>query len=542
MRHITPTIEGERIGNFNIDLHRMVQIHTGSKSEGVPHIELSVTVTKVDCGEKVRIPLADLATTDWESYNSHASLNPEFPVAKSKRYIAHAIKGALGELPMVEVYQLSHPGLYKIAGEPVFCTGREVIRPFSGAAPESEIELEAMSQHLDYDPNISGEEAAAEVLNLISLFPHPGRIILSQVLVALLRQAYEDAGSRPAFCVFLHGRTGTQKTTIAGFLTQIYNRASGIAEPTRLNTSRASAVEMLIDLTDQVKVFDDLFPTVFDPVRRKQEETLTEITRYIGDGTIPARMKGGKVREGRPNCGVLFTGEYLIGEGSDAARLFPVEMTKPDTSALRYFQERPLIISTFYRHFIIWFIEKYDNVVSYLKEWREEYRKTDLGVHDRLRETHFFLNTAYSLMLNYCGEKGVLSENEIAMFHSDFLSLLSKRIHEQNNRVSPTSTVSPVQENVLERIRELFRGREFSLPDDKHQFDDRHHDGVIHKGCLCLRPHALSHFFPSSDVNDIARELEKEGALTKGKNSLKKKISVAGGKYFYCIPLAFFQN
>ena len=90
------------------------------------------------------------------------------------------------------------------------------------------------------------------------------------MLVALLRQAYEDAGSRPSFCIFLHGRTGTQKTTLASFLTQIYNRADGIAEPTRLNTSHASAVEMLIDLTDQVKVFDDLFPAASDSIRKKQ--------------------------------------------------------------------------------------------------------------------------------------------------------------------------------------------------------------------------------------------------------------------------------
>lgn len=537
MRRITPTIKGERIGNFGLNLHRVVQVHAGPGSEGIPLLELSVSVAKGERGEKVRIPLADLATTDWELYNRHASLNPEFPVAKSRRYIAHAIKEALGELPMVEVYQLSHPGLYKIAGKPVFCTGGEVIRPPASIVQELEIECEPMAQRLDIDPKLSEVEATAEVLNLISLFPNPGRIILSQVLVALLRQAYEDAGSRPAFCVFLHGRTGTQKTTIAGFLTQIYNRASGIAEPTRLNTSRASAVEMLMDVADQVKVFDDLFPAVSDLVRRKQEETLSEITRYIGDGSIPARIKGGKVREGQPKCGVLFTGEYLIGEGSDAARLLPVEMTKPDTTALSYFQKRPLIISTFYRYFIMWVIENYEETVSYLKEWLEEYRKTDLGVHDRLREAHFFLNSAYSLFLAYCGKKGVLSENEIALFHRDFLNLLSRLVREQNERVCPTASVQPPQGNALDRIGELYRSKQLSITDNKRQFSDVDHHGVIHKGCLCLRPHALSHFFPNSDINDIVHELDAKGALVKSKDGLTKKISAIHGKHCFWIPL-----
>lgn len=396
-----------------------------------------------------------------------------------------------------------------------------------------------MSQRLDFDPDLSEGEAAAEMLNLISLFPDPGRIILSQVLVALMRQAYEDAGKAPAFCIFLYGRTGTQKTTIASFLTQVYNRREGIVELTRLNASHASAVELLMDAVDEVQVFDDLFPADSKQVRKSQEEVFFEITRLIGDGTIPARMKGGKVREGRPKCGVLFTGEYLIGKGSDAARLLPVEMTKPDTRALKYFQEQPLIVPTFYRNFISWFIENYDGTVVYLKEWLEEYRKTDLGVHDRLRESHFFLNTAYSLLLEYCGEKGVLTEEEVLGFHSSFAELLTRLVHEQNERVSPTATISATLGNVLEHIKDLYRNHQLSIASNKRQFDDAQHDGIVHSGCLCLRPHTLSHFFPSSDINDIARELETEGALTKGKDGLTKKISAIHGKYCYCIPLEY---
>lgn len=443
---------------------------------------------------------------------------------------------------MSNVYQLSHPGLYKINGEAVFCTGGEVIRPPASTAPVSEIELGAIPQRLDFAPNVSEAEAAAETLNLISLFPNPGRIILSQILVSLMRQIYEDAGIRPSFCVFLRGHSGTQKTTLASFLTQVYNRSEGIVEPTRLNASSASAVEMLMGLVnqvvDQVKVFDDLFPSDSDQIRKKQEETFSEITRYIGDGSIPARMKGGKVREGRPKCGVLFTGEYFIGKGSDAARILPVKMMKPNTAILKSFQERPLIISTFYRNFISWFIENYDEIVSYLKEWRDEYRKTDLGVHDRLSETHFFLNTAYSLLLEYCGEKGILVEKEILRFQSSFAELLTQLVREQNERVYPTAVTQSTQGNVLERIRELYRSKQLSIVDNKRQFNEQKYDGIIHKDCLCLRPQALSRFFPGSDINDIVHELDVQDALVKSKDGLSEKISAASGKYFYCIPLS----
>lgn len=537
MLRLIPEVEGKRISNFVILVHRRVNVHMDSQPDGVSHIEMSLSFEKGGPSIKKQVPLSQLGTMDWRELDYRATFIPQIPVAKANRYIGTDIRSKLDDLPTTEVYRLSHSGMYIINGEPVFCTGDAVIRPSSSATQGPEVECGHMSQRLDIDPTLSEGEAAAEMLNLVSLFPNPGRIILAQVLVALMRQAYEDAGKAPSFCVFLYGHTGTQKTTIASFLTQVYSRSEGIAELARLNASCASAVELLMDAVDEVQVFDDLFPADSKQVRKSQEEVLFEITRYIGDGTIPARMKGGKVREGRPKCGVLFTGEYRIGKGSDAARLLSVKMTKPDTCALKYFQEQPLIVSTFYRNFISWFVENYDKTVAYLKEWLDEYRKTDLGVHDRLRETHFFLNTAYSLLLEYCEEKGILTKEEVLGFHSGFADLLNKLVQEQNERVSPCATVSATLGNALERIRELYRSNQLSIADNKQQFDDHQHDGVRHQNCLCLRPEALSRFFPSRDINDVAHELERENALIKGRDGLSKKISAIHGKHCYWIPL-----
>lgn len=537
MCRVVPTINGEKIGNFGINIHRLVNIHNDSQPEGLPHVEISISFEKGPSSGKTRVALSKLAATNWSTLDYRISFNPRIATSTANRYIADAIRSALEAFSATNVYRLSHPRLHIINGEPVFCTGKEVIRCSSSAAQGQEVECEPMSQRMDIDPNLSEAEAAAEMLNLIGLCPDPGRIILSQELVAFMRQAYEDAGKPPSFCVFLYGRSGTQKTTMASFLTQAYNRRTGIIEPTRLNASLASAVEMMMDLADQVKVFDDLFPADSTQVRKQQEETLSEITRYIGDGTIPARIKGSKVQEGRPKCGVLFTGEYLIGKGSDAARLLPVEMTKPDTTKLTYFQAQPLIVSTFYHNFISWFIENYDETVSYLKKWLDEYRKTDLGVHDRLRETHFFLNTAYMLLLEYCEAKGVLSKEEVLRFHKCFAEVLTQLVRDQNRRVYPTESAPPVQGNYLDHIRELYRKRRLSIANNKRLFNEGQHDGVVHQDCLCLRPQTLARLFPSSDINDIARQLDAKGALIKGRDSLMKKISALKGKYCYWIPL-----
>lgn len=122
-------------------------------------------------------------------------------------------------------------------------------------------------------------------------------------------------------------------------------------------------------------------------------------------------------------------------------------------------------------------------------------------------------------------------------FHSSFVELLNQLVQEQNERVSPTATISATLGNVLEHIKELYRNHQLSIASNKRQFDDAQHDGIVHGGCLCLRPHTLSHFFPNSDINDVAHELEREEALIKGRDSLAKKISAIHGKFCYCIPL-----
>jgi len=113
--------------------------------------------------------------------------------------------------------------------------------------------------------------------------------------------------------------------------------------------------------------------------------------------------------------GVLFTGEYLIGNGSNAARLLPVEMTEPtNLERLRLLTKgKPLLLSTFYFYFIKWYIGNYHVILDFLKTWHATYSGLDMGVHLRLQETHFYLNTAYALFLQYLFDKSFISEEDV---------------------------------------------------------------------------------------------------------------------------------
>ena len=336
-------------------------------------------------------------------------------------------------------------------------------------------------------------------------------------------------------CIYLYGRSGIQKTTYSSFLVQTYDRNSGIKSPSRLNASIPAAVNMLLENPNDVVVMDDLFPADSKRKRGQQEEMMIEITRYIADGTVSARMRGKELAQEWPKCGVIFTGEYLIGRGSDAARLLPVEMEKPDTKELRYFQEHPLIVSTFYRNYITWFIYNYDEICDILEQLREKYETIALCVHDRLREMYFFLGSSYFLFLQYLVEKKILLDTDARRLYLAFDELLVMLVEQQNERVMGKQFTKCEQEDYLQRIRTLCKTKQMSIANDVATFDKELHDGVLHRKKLYLRGERVPVYFPGSTMEDIADYLEAQGALETGKMGRTKQISRLKGMRFYVV-------
>lgn len=366
-----------------------------------------------------RVPVVELDRINWRELDIKCRYNPDITKSAVERYLYDSVRQNLQMASRRTVYRFSHAGMYLIEGKPVFCTGTEVIHDHSFGS-NILFEPDLKCQKLDVDEKLSEEEAATEFFRLLPLSPDPARIISTYRLGFFMRPAYERIGKVPKGCIYLCGRSGTQKTTFSSVLVQAYDRENGIKNPSRLNASVPAAVNMLLENPNEVVIMDDLCPTDSKDSQRQMEKTLIEITRYIADGTTPARMRGKNLSQGYPQCGVIFTGEYLIGRGSDAARLLPVEMTKPDTKELRYFQEHPLIVSTFYRNYITWFIYHYDEICDILKQLLETYENNAPCVHDRLREMYFFLGSSYFLFLQYLFEIKLLPEPDARRLYQAF--------------------------------------------------------------------------------------------------------------------------
>ena len=527
------------ISNFRPEVQALVNVYASGDAAPETKVELRLHFGDDKDSELFTVPLSQLEKFDWLAQDIRCRLNPKVAKSKAYRYIANEVRKVLHNMTPLKQYRLDRLGCHIIEGVPVFNTGGGLICPPSFEEKKLDVKLAPMSFSIDIDETLSEEEAVVGMLELVSLSPNAGMIILAHSLLYIMRSVYAEVWKSPCCCVFLYGKTGTKKTTLSAFLTQMYNRGRGIASPPRLNASISSAVAIIYEKNDCVVVLDDLYPAGSKETRQTQEKTLLEITRIIADGIEPARMRGHKVAKAPTTCGTLFTGEYLIGTGSDAARLLPVEMTAPDGKRLKEFQDQPLLVSTFYNGFITWFISNYYGIRDWLKEYCNLYNEANSGVniHDRLKETYFFLSTAYAMLLQYCFEKGLLQEENTSILHLSFSTLLSDLIRAQEKRVVQGTVSEAERIDFLARISLKYKNGEIILAENPGQFKEREYDGVIHNRELCLRSDTLRRIFPGIGPEDVAKGLLTQGALRPGTKDLQIQIYAAGGKRFYAIPL-----
>jgi hypothetical protein len=512
-------------------------------------------VTEADGSESVRVvirfsdgtesdlktlPVSGLQDLDWFNIDQRCHISPDCP--RSERYLASIIKFALPDAQLATQTRITQLGTSSVKGVHVYNAGGRLIRP-----PDMDSEIEVIVEPSQFNlavGNYTERQAATGMMKVVNLGLYAGKVMLAHTLLYLMRALYVAAGVIPCCILFLVGLTGTKKTTLSAFITQLYDRDKGIARPTRLNTTIAAFEAILYEKNDCSIVLDDLFPADSGQTKRKQEQTLIELVRIIGDSSGKARMSGKQVVKGQPSCGVIVTGEYIIGSGSDAARLLPVSFTTPiDNRKLHESQREPLIMSTFYEYYIQWFITNYNNILDWLKAKLAEFRKVDIGVHPRLHETLFCLSTSYLLFLRYCNEKGLTPSARIQSEYRSFRDHLTSLVKEQDKRVKQSGDAKTDQTNYLELVRMIFNGKGFRLAKSIKPFGKKGpetHDGLIYDGCLCLRGTKLVEkarkYVPAASLNDIIEDLIAQDALKTGKERTIQ-IYGCGGKRFYAIPL-----
>lgn len=510
-------------------------------------VEFKILFSDGSESEKFKIPLNLLETIKWaDEMNARCFLNPD--ISKAKEHIASVIRLQCSqqEISTETMTIIDTIGGHKIGNTFLFHAGNELIwsdnlkvekRPKVFFQPIS-------NKRLVVDESYSEEDADVAMRKIIGACPEAGQILIALNLLCLQWSAFEEIGITPKCNVFLYGLSGVKKTTYASFVTQLFNRDKILERPERFNASIPAVVELMKNVRHGVLVLDDLYPADNPEIYRHQEKTLLEITRIVADGIEPARMRGKKVLKNPPQCGMLFTGEYYVGSGSDAARLFPVEIKTPISSEkLTECQREPLALSTFYRFYLRWYVTKYNEIVDYLKIMKQEYLKVTENnkIHARISEVQFCLESAYKLYLSYREEKKFTTKEELHEEYMKFYIQLKDIAVRQNER-SKNSKGNDMkcQIDYLEIIKKILHNQEFVIVKKPSDFDDKEHDGVLHKDFIYFRKEKLlkkmQRYYKNAISEDIVYCLEKKGALKRGSGTSTVQLYGAGkGLRFYAI-------
>jgi len=532
------------LGNFWCDDISLIEIDNNGNIEFFARLTLKfVNDVKVSEQSKpIIISLKNLEKINWSDIDIRCLIYPE--AKNAREHIANMIRISCNKTPAKKMTTIDRLGAHIIEGVHVFNAGDQLHWP-DGLEYKPGVKWEpSPDTRLAIDDTLSEEDALVGMMRVTALSPEAGRILTTFNLSCVIREAFIQSGITPRFSVFLHGKTGSKKTTYATFQTQLYNRDVPLKSPPRLNSSIPAAVKVLYEKADCAQVLDDLYPAKDREIHKHQEKTFLEITRIVGDGVEPGRVRGNIVAKAPPRCGILFTGEFYTGSGSDASRLLPVEITVPiNDDKLTACQNEPLVLSTFYYYFIRWYITNFHSICERLKEWIAVYRSTKTKVHARLQETQFLMEATYKLFLMYCVEKGFTSQDTAVEQYNSFYHQLRGIIVQQNIRVYQTK---PAKANInyLALIRTMFHEGHFTVVRNVKDFEYKYHDGIVHKGYLYLRREGLMKkvhaIEPTAVFEDVVEHLRHYGALRRGENSNSRQLHGCKrrGLRFYCIKLS----
>ena len=159
------------------------------------------------------------------------------------------------------------------------------------------------------------------------LYPLLAYIFLSPLIEFLRR-----AGCVPKFVLFLVGKTGSRKSTLAALMLSFFGRFTATELPLSFRDTPNSIVHYAFSLKDVPTVIDDFHPAD-NQEGKKLTATAQSIMRSYGDRQGRGRLKAdASPMESRPPQGnAIITGEYPpdIGE-SGTARYLALELRESD--------------------------------------------------------------------------------------------------------------------------------------------------------------------------------------------------------------------
>lgn len=531
-------LDVDTLCNFNIRI--LGRIDLIGDNNYIEHLLCLEVQFRDGSKRNIEIPLSTLERIKW------SELDPRCIVFSNDRYVAKQLANIIrsqltDDIPREVQLGINSVGLNHYNGLICFVTGGEtIVSSLDNIFPACR--FNDIPFRLDYDDKLSSIDAFKGVAEIVSLCPGVGMILLDYAISGIIREAFVTTGFIPEAVLMVVGKSGMLKSNYVPQITQIYNRNEGVRANTRFNSSKRFIEDTLSMYRHCTVVIDDLHTASSPSIKRQNEATAEEIIRRISDNVGRGRKNGNKSVQQCFEGNAVFIGEYTVGVESTVPRVLVVEITeKPDGEILDKYQRlQPLLVSTFYRYFIQWYVDNFEVICETINDRLSQFRSSDVlpWVHGRLRDTWFCFQVSHMILLEYCLENGFMGEDIALESYINFEQYITNLIIAQQNRYCQQDNPS-TELNYLNIIKELYHSGAFRLAKNQNEFDPNKHDGVIHYKCLCLRGKSIDRIvgqkYESFSRNLLIDFLISKSALKRQGD--KNTVQIKGGKRLYAIWL-----
>lgn len=250
-----------------------------------------------------------------------------------------------------------------------------------------------------------------EYLRMMDLTPrNPATVIIVlNTVLGFLHFLFKKCGIPIKFLLFLYGKRGTMKTSLALTMTQISNKKT--AEYPL--TSTGAGLEAGFGIyKNAIMLADDLKPSQNIYEQRALHSNLELLVRCYGDGTGRKRnydfqSSDVQVRQYEAEGGLIVTGEYVTGVESSLSRclLLPLNEFDVDTNLLTEIQADERCLARFMLGFLDYVTKSQCQILTMISQNCKEYRNKMLNIkglsNPRYAEYYAQLLMASDILIKY---------------------------------------------------------------------------------------------------------------------------------------------
>lgn len=318
------------------------------------------------------------------------------------------------------------------------------------------------------------KEACKLSLQLCDILKNDKGIILqSLVYLSPLVDIINQVSKPPEMVVWLWGKTGSRKTSLArAYLSHFGDFSNKI--PCTFNDTK-TAVELKANLLkDTLCLCDDFAPKQDYREKKAQDSNAELILRMYGDRVAKGRssnkldIKNMNIPRGM----MLVTGEGIISGESSNARLLSIEVNRDSVNLdiLSKIQNNGDLLGESMRGYIEWLLKQLNeenkdenlsdiltyNFKTYRYELMERYKDS---THGRTIEAISWIKVGFNCMLEYMFDLNVISETEKDLYEQRLELVTEKLINTQNQLVTNNAST----DEFLNTLKELIDSNSIKL-------------------------------------------------------------------------------